>query len=67
LNNILSSSPDCPADGNSDGIVNQVDLDNWNLFHKSGSSWYDFNFDGKTDTTDQNTIFSNLGRTCAPK
>jgi hypothetical protein len=73
LNNILSSSPACPADGNSDGVVDQQDLDNWNLFHKSGSSWYDFNlpvtmgFDGLTNSYDQNYIFQNLGQTCAPR
>lgn len=55
---ILSSESQCPGDGNVDGIVNQQDINNWTLFHKSGStgvtdptigkttpassSWYDF-------------------------
>ncbi|MBV9498153.1 MAG: sulfatase-like hydrolase/transferase, partial [Acidobacteriaceae bacterium] len=48
---ILSSESQCPGDGNVDGVVNQKDIKNWTLFHKSGStgtttptssSWYDF-------------------------
>lgn len=51
LDSILNSESQCAGDGNVDGIVNQQDLNNWALFHKSGStgttiptssSWYDF-------------------------
>jgi hypothetical protein len=57
----------CPGDGNHDGVVDQKDLDNWKeLSQLNGgqSSWYDFNHDGKTDTTDQQIIQSNMGKTC---
>jgi len=58
LDSIQDSETQCPGDGNVDGIVNQQDINNWTLFHKSGStgatdqttgkiipassSWYDF-------------------------
>ncbi|HEX4771386.1 MAG TPA: sulfatase-like hydrolase/transferase [Bryobacteraceae bacterium] len=51
LDSILDSETQCPGDGNVDGKVNQQDINNWTLFHKTGStgttkptssSWYDF-------------------------
>ncbi len=51
LDSIQNSETQCPGDGNVDGIVNQQDINNWTLFHKTGStgvtkptssSWYDF-------------------------
>jgi arylsulfatase A-like enzyme len=51
LDSVLHSESQCPGDGNVDGVVNQTDIMNWTLFHKSGStgttiptssSWYDF-------------------------
>ncbi len=58
LDSILNSESQCPGDGNVDGVVNQTDIKNWTLFHKTGStsttdpttgkiiaassSWYDF-------------------------
>lgn len=62
----------CPGDGNRDGVVDQTDLDNWTELSQlnlnqgvAQSSWYDFNHDGKTDSTDRAIIEANLGRTCA--
>jgi Sulfatase len=69
----LSSEPACPGDGNEDKLVNQTDLDNWNVFSQivniSGntSSWYDFDHDGFTDTADQMTIQQHLGANCTKK
>ena len=38
LDSIQDSETQCPGDGNVDGIVNQQDINNWTLFHKSGST-----------------------------
>jgi hypothetical protein len=73
LTAILSSEAQCPADGNYDGVVDQLDLANWDLFHKSGSSWYDFNlpstngYDGLTNEADRQYILQNLGTKCPPR
>ena len=59
LREILESEPPCPADGNSDGVVNAQDLSNASLFaalplqtNGYNSSWYDVNLDGLTDRKD---------------
>ena len=70
MNNILASQPDCPGDGNEDLLVNDTDLSNWQFFstfNGGGSSWYDFNFDGHTDTTDEMLIEMHLGTDCAQR
>lgn len=71
LATILSSEVPCPGDGNLDKKVNGKDLVNWRIFSSVpedanglNSSWYDFNFDGKTDATDQQIIEQNLGTNC---
>lgn len=70
LEDILASNPDCPGDGNMDGVVNGEDLGNWaRIAHTWGlSSVYDFvtgQFrDGKTDNRDETIIQANLGKTC---
>ena len=68
LNNLLDSQPDCLAkgDGNGDGVVNQEDLINYRRMARltSGSSWYDVNTDGYTNSTDQQIITQNLGYSC---
>ncbi|CAM5433512.1 sulfatase-like hydrolase/transferase [Eoetvoesiella caeni] len=71
LDNMLASEPDCPGDGNKDGVVNAEDLSNWGrIAHAWGlSSVYDFMvnnvFDGLTNTVDGDIIQNNLGKTCA--
>jgi hypothetical protein len=66
-NKTLSSEPSCPGDGNEDLKVNQKDIDDWSYFasfSNGGSSWYDLNLDGKTDSADLLIIKKNLGRDC---
>lgn len=68
LQSINNSVVDCPGDGNLDGVVNAQDVKDYNTWAtRSGgtSTWFDFNFDGKTDSVDLATIRANLGKTCA--
>ena len=67
LNSILASQPACPGDGNIDGTVNSQDAAEWQRIVSkwSGSSVFDFNFDGVTDTLDQLAINTHQGP-CAP-
>jgi hypothetical protein len=79
LYQILDSSPQCPGDGNSDGVVNQTDVANWNFFftQKDGqSSWYDFPildpngtpvYNGTTHQQDLQVIQTNFGKHCQPR
>ena len=70
LDDLLASEPDCPGDGNKDGVVDSTDLGNalriaggWAL-----SSVYDFVTgqprDGKTHSSDVFVIHQNLNVTC---
>ena len=63
---ILSSQPACPGDGNDDGRVDQDDIDTYLgiVGQWSGSSTYDFNFDGATSDADLQIIQANLGTVC---
>ena len=68
LQSINNSVVDCPGDGNLDGVVNAKDVEDYNTWAtRSGgtSTWFDFNFDGKTDSDDLAVIRANLGKTCA--
>jgi len=79
LNQILDSSPPCPGDGNTDGVVDQTDVANWNFFafQKGGqSSWYNFPtfspdgtpvYSGTTGPPDLQVIQNNLGNHCQPR
>jgi len=70
MESILASNPDCPGDGNMDGVVDEKDLNNWRrIAHSWGlSSVYDFvtgEFrDGRTNHLDEAVIQANLGVTC---
>jgi arylsulfatase A-like enzyme len=66
LDAILGSQVPCPGDGNDDGRVDQLDIDNYHAIvaEWSGSSTYDFNFDAVTDAIDLQTIQANLGTVC---
>jgi hypothetical protein len=64
MQTLLQSEVPCSGDGNLDKAVNALDLANWLFFQNSGSSWYDFNFDGKTDAADLKVIQKNLGKRC---
>ncbi len=65
LDDMLASSPECPGDGNMDGVVDAKDLANWAQIANGWgkSSMYDFNLDGLTDAQDRKIIEDNLG-TC---
>lgn len=66
MNDVLASQPSCPGDGNDDGVVDRVDLRNFVQMSKltGGSSWYDVNRDGHTNSADRDIITQNLGRIC---
>lgn len=72
MERILASEPDCPGDGNKDGVVNAEDLENWRKYANDWglSSVYDFFvagvLDGLTDNTDETVIQNNLNTTCPP-
>ena len=49
--------------------MDQQDVLNWAYFSKlngGGSSWYDFNHDGRTDAADRAIIEANMGKRCGP-
>ena len=70
LTRILASEPDCPGDGNKDGVVNAQDLIQWRrIAHEWGlSSVYDSVVDGVhdglTNNVDEAVIQNNLNKTC---
>jgi len=64
---VVASEPECRGDGNLDRVVNQKDLDDWQLYSQLNggrSSWYDINLDGLTNVTDRTIIAANLGLRC---
>ncbi|NYT78656.1 sulfatase-like hydrolase/transferase [Alcaligenaceae bacterium] len=70
MDKLLASNPDCPGDGNIDGVVNAEDIDNWARIARQWglSSVYDFVVgdarDGKTNNLDESVIQNNLNKTC---
>ncbi len=67
LQALQNSEIACPGDGNLDKKVNGKDLVAWKFFQtlsEGQSSWYDLNFDGKTDATDKALIKQYLGTNC---
>jgi len=70
ISQVLDSEPACPGDGNEDKVVNELDIQFWRRFAelaKGASSWYDFNYDGLTNSTDLGIIEKNFGKKCLPK
>src|SRR5699024_6537317 len=68
LQTIQASQPDCPADINLDGVVDQHDIDQWTSYQalaNGKSSWADVNQDGLTDGTDKSLIQAAMGA-CPP-
>jgi hypothetical protein len=58
------------GDGNEDKVVNGQDIALWRMFAglaMGGSSWSDFNLDGKTNAADLAIIHEHLGTRCLPK
>ncbi len=66
LTDLYKSSPSCAGDGNGDGVVNVRDLKDFNRLTQTwtGSSMFDFNYDGVTDSTDKDTITANIPTRC---
>ncbi len=62
----FATEPPCPGDGNDDGAVNARDFRDYTSTVKTwtGSSVFDFNYDGVTNETDRNTITSNIPTVC---
>ena len=60
---MLASQPACVGDGNADGVVNALDIDNWRMISQAWglSSTYDLNFDGLTDDADRALLAGNTG------
>jgi hypothetical protein len=68
-NAIVASQPSCPSDINLDGVVNDLDVDQWTMYSSlSGglSSWADVNQDGLTNNADLDTIEASFGACPAP-
>jgi len=64
LQQVLNSQPACPADVNLDGVVNQLDVQQWGTFaglSQGLSSWADVNQDGLTNNADLTLIQQALG------
>jgi arylsulfatase A-like enzyme len=63
LASILASEKVCKGDGNSDGVVDEIDLANVTSLARSwkGSSVYDVNLDGVTDAVDIELVRAALG------
>jgi hypothetical protein len=72
LTGIVSSEVPCKGDGNEDKKVNGKDIKDWEFFASMtnpespgfSSSWYDFNHNGLTDSSDLQVIQQNLGTNC---
>jgi len=62
----FASQPECPGDGNGDGLVNFKDLLEFRKLTRSwtGSSMFDFDYNGVTDDADKRTIISNIPSIC---
>ena len=63
LAQLLASQPACPGDINLDGVVNNADIAEWQMFQQlsADSSWADINLDGLTDSADLAIILQNQG------
>lgn len=70
LDAMLASEPDCPGDGNRDGVVDAADLSNWQRIASEWglSSVYDFLIggvhDGLTNQADGDIVTRNQGLAC---
>ena len=70
MTQLLQSEVACQGDGNEDKIVNGQDKQFWRFFNElamGGSSWYDFDLDGQTDSNDLAIIQAHLGTKCPPR
>jgi hypothetical protein len=68
LAQLLASQPACPGDVNLDGVVNNADIADWQMFQvlSGSSSWADINLDGLTDSADLAIILQHQGACPTP-
>ena len=66
LEALLASQLTCTGDGNIDLVVDDLDLQDWQVYADGGgaSSWYDVDLDGLTNEKDRLLIERNLGTDC---
>jgi len=66
LGDIRATVIACPGDGNIDGVVDALDLEDWSIYANATglSSVYDLNLDGLTDALDESVILENMGLDC---
>ncbi len=67
LQTTLASQTDCPGDGDLDQAVIGMDVQWWQYFstlNGGGSSWYDFDYDGLTDSADLAVVQQHMGTNC---
>ncbi|WP_457796025.1 sulfatase-like hydrolase/transferase [Methylocystis sp. S23] len=67
LDAILASQPACPGDGNGDGVVNQQDVSDYYWMASlsgGGSSWYDLDQNGLTNSQDLAIVQGHMGAVC---
>jgi len=62
----FATQPPCPGDGTGDLVVNTKDLAGYRATVRnwSGSSMFDFDYNGVTDSADRQTILSNFPSVC---
>ena len=65
----FATQPTCTGDGNGDGLVNGADLRGYRNTVRawSGSSVFDLNYDGQTNSADRQIIAQHIPTNCRPR
>lgn len=66
LSELFATEQSCPGDGNGDRVVNLKDITDYRrtVSTWTGSSTFDFDYNGFTDQADLQTIWKNIPRDC---